>query len=121
LPVPPRTLGLVALGGALGTLARYWVGVVTHARPGSFPWPTFLINVTGSLALGFVVARLGHVRWARPLLGIGFLGGFTTFSTFAVETDLLVADGHVVVAVLYVATSVAGGVAAARLAMRPRP
>jgi CrcB protein len=120
-------LVLVAVGGALGALARYEVGLQTHAAMGSFPWPTFVINMTGSFALGLLVALVGARfptnRWARPLLGVGFLGGYTTFSTFAVEADLLVRDGHAGLAAVYVMASVLGGVAACAVgavAGRPR-
>ncbi|MDQ1439314.1 MAG: fluoride exporter [Acidimicrobiaceae bacterium] len=108
----------MAAGGAAGALARYWVGIATHARAGSFPWPTLLINVSGSLALGLLVARTSSASLARPLLGVGFLGAFTTMSTFAVETDLLVKDGRLLVAVAYVGASLVGGVAACALGRR---
>ena len=88
------------------------MGEWTSVGAGSFPWPTFLINVSGSLALGWVVGRWAAVEWVRALVAVGFLGAYTTMSAFAVETDVLVRDGHVAMAVLYVAASVVCGVAA---------
>ena len=98
-------LGVVALGGALGAVARYGVAQAVHASAGGFPWATFLTNVSGSLAIGVVVVtvveRYPRARLVRPFVATGFLGGYTTFSTFAVEGDLLVRNGHVPLAVVY--------------------
>jgi CrcB protein len=81
---------LVMAGGALGSLARYLTGMAISVRyPGRFPLGTFIVNVAGSLAIGIVMTmlatRLAHTNW-RLFLVVGFLGGFTTFSTFAFET-----------------------------------
>lgn len=106
----------VGLGGALGTLARYGVAQLVHVSPDTFPWATFWTNVSGSLALGvvlvLVVERYPPSRYARPFLATGFLGGFTTFSTFVVETDLLAKDGRVGIALAYAAASLIVGFAA---------
>ena len=84
---------LLAVGGGAGANARYWLGrlVAWVQGPVAFPWATLLINVSGSVVLGLVAAAyLGHPDPARRnwylLLGTGFCGGFTTFSTFSYET-----------------------------------
>lgn len=113
----PAVLAAVALGGALGAPARYGIALAVTVTPGTFPWGTFWINISGSFALGVVLAmllvRYPADRFVRPFLATGFLGAFTTYSTFATETDLLVRNGHVGVALAYVAASVGGGLAAA--------
>ena len=118
----PRTVMLIATGGALGTLARYELGLAVPVRPGTFPITTLLINVVGALLLGALLGTLGRTapndRTMRPLLGVGFLGGFTTFSTFAVETVQLVRREHVAMAAGYVIASIAFGLAAARVGER---
>jgi CrcB protein len=102
---------VIALGGILGAEARYGLSRwVTH-RPGTMPWSTVLINVVGAALIGAlmsVVDRGGAPRLLRPFVGVGILGGFTTFSTFAVDIDVLLNDGRVGVAVGYLALSVAG-------------
>jgi CrcB protein len=92
---------LIAVGSALGGNLRYWLGrwIDTRQAPGGFPWGTFVINVTGSLVLGFcAVWLLERAEPARRglflLLGTGFCGGYTTFSTFEWETYKLIRDGH---------------------------
>lgn len=106
-------LGAVALGGALGAPARYGISLAVTITPGSFPWGTFWTNVSGSFALGFVLAvlleRFPPTRYLRPFVATGFLGAYTTYSTFAAETDLLVRNGHVGVAAAYVGASLVGG------------
>jgi len=103
------------VGGAFGASARYAVGQHWHARAGTLPWPTFAFNVSGAFLLGLLAgvlaARFPTNRFARPLLGIGFLGAYTTMSTFAVDVDLLTKDGHVVVALVYLVLSVGVGLA----------
>lgn len=113
----PSVLAVVAFGGALGAGARYELVQAIPPESGSVPWTTLVINLAGSFVLGvlltFVLERWPPTRYVRPFLGIGFLGAFTTFSTFTVELDVLAKDGHVGVAVLYVAVSLVGGIAAA--------
>ncbi len=113
----PAVLAAVAAGGALGAPARYGIALAVTVTPGTFPWGTFWINISGSFALGVVLAallvRYPADRFVRPFLATGFLGAFTTYSTFAVETDLLVRNGHAGVACAYVVASLVGGVTAA--------
>lgn len=103
-------LATIAAGGAVGATARQLVGEVWPSAPGTFPWGTFLINVSGSLLIGILIAVLAHVppqhRLLRPFLGVGVLGGFTTFSSYAVQSHDLVTSGHPLVAVVYLGGSV---------------
>lgn len=111
-------LALVAVGGCFGALARYGVEIVVAKRyDASFPVSTLAINVAGAFALGILVAlvveRHTVSELMMPALGIGFLGAFTTFSTFALESVALAEGGYLVLAMVYVlATNVAGIVAA---------
>lgn len=105
---------LVAVAGAAGALARYGVGSAIGVR--SFPWATLGINLTGSLVLGFVLAMSVEREWSAMTvapIAIGFLGAYTTFSTFSYETFTLVRTDRAVTALAYVAASLAGGVLAA--------
>ncbi len=110
---------LAALGGALGALARWAIGEVVPSSPGGWPWATLLVNLTGCLLLGALLAVLAarspEPSWARPFLGVGVLGGYTTYSTFAVEVVDLVDGGAPVLAAGYVLLSVVGGVVAVAL------
>ena len=91
-------LAAIAAGGVIGSLGRYGVARALPDEPGAFPWATFIVNVSGSLAMGtlFVWVLTMHRPhpWLRPFLGVGVLGGWTTFSTYALETRALVASGH---------------------------
>jgi len=113
----PAVLGAIALGGALGAPARYGISLAVHVTPGTFPWGTFWTNLSGSFAVGFVLVlvleRFPPTRYLRPFLATGFLGSYTTYSTFAVETDLLVRNGRLGVALAYVVGSFGAGLAAA--------
>ena len=115
----PAVLGCVAIGGALGSLARYGVSRMVHVPAGGFPRSTFLINITGAFVLGCFLTIVHERRWAaryaRPLFAAGFLGAFTTFSTLAVETVVLVKDGDAGLGIFYLLTTVAAGVAACGL------
>lgn len=107
-------LGAIALGGAFGAPARYGLGRLVRVQPDTFPWATFWTNLSGSFALGFVLIlvleRFAPSRWyIRPFLATGFLGAYTTYSTFAVETDLLVKNGHAGVAAAYAVASLFAG------------
>lgn len=102
-------------GGAAGTLARAGLAEAIPVHPGAWPWATFLVNLVGALILGWIV--VARATW-RPLAGIGFCGALTTFSTFQVQIFELGHDGHVPLAVAYLAVSVAAGLAAAELGRR---
>lgn len=102
---------LVAIAGGLGVLSRYGLSSAVHGD--ALPWMTVAINVAGSFVLGvLVVVPLGSEE-LRTTLGVGFLGGFTTFSTFAVQAVLDVDSGNPQRAFVYVAVSVIAGIAAA--------
>jgi CrcB protein len=109
-------LAAIAAGGALGAPARYEVAQIIHVAKDTFPWATFWTNVSGSFVLGFslilLIERFPPSRYLRPFFATGFLGAFTTFSTFAVETDLLVKDGHAAIGVAYALASLVAGFAA---------
>jgi CrcB protein len=103
-PAPPLAgvLGVIALGGVIGSLSRYGLAEGFPHDAGSFPWATFATNVIGCFLIGVLLALLTPLSHPllRPFLGTGILGGFTTFSTFAVDTDKLLSD-HAIVALLY--------------------
>lgn len=107
---------LAAFGGALGALARWGLAEAFPHSTG-LPWATLAVNLTGCLLLGVLtavlVARAPGSPWARPFLGVGVLGGFTTYSTFAVEVVRLTDAGAAATAAGYVLASVLGGIAAA--------
>ncbi|MBV7259219.1 fluoride efflux transporter CrcB [Erythrobacter crassostreae] len=116
---PMAASATVAIGGAIGAVGRYQLGrAVTHyVGVGSgFPWPTLAANVIGSLAMGLLFGWLARHGGAsdtmRLFLGVGLLGGFTTFSAFSLEMLLLIERGSVGLAVLYAAISVLAGLAA---------
>lgn len=100
---------LVMLGGAVGAAARYQIG--TLAPRAALPWPTLAVNILGGLLMGLLIAR-GPAEPARLLLGVGVLGGFTTFSAFSLETVQLIQRGALGVALGYVVASVLGACAA---------
>jgi fluoride exporter len=107
---------MVGIGGAVGSILRFWVGGYVSNRLGvRFPYGTFLINCTGSFLIGFVVTLLAErTHWSsnwRYLIPIGFIGGYTTFSTFELETFRSFQDGEILIASLNVALSVVIGFA----------
>lgn len=115
-PVPPVLL-LVAVGGATGAVARYGLSVLLPAAPGGLPVATLLTNLLGCLLLGLLVGRHREHPVLRPLLGTGLLGGFTTFSTLALQSDRLLAHDPVV-GLAYLAATTAGGLLLAALGLR---
>jgi CrcB protein len=116
-----RAVAVVSMGGALGALARWALETAAPASPGGFPWTTFAINVAGALLMGVLVVVVTEVRQAhplvRPFLGVGVLGGFTTFSSYAVEAQQLLAGRHLATAGLYLIATVLAVLAAVALAM----
>jgi fluoride exporter len=105
---------LIAAAGAAGALARYGIGVAVGAR--TFPWATLGINITGSFLLGFILAYGFERGWSDTTLlpiSVGFLGAYTTYSTFSNETFTLLRTDRAPTALLYVAASLIGGVLAA--------
>ena len=105
-----------ALGGVLGALARWAVSEALPHSPDAWPWATFLVNLTGCLVIGVLLAvllaRFAHSTWLRPFLAVGVLGGYTTYSTFTVDVVHLTEAGRPALAAGYVLASVIGGVAA---------
>jgi fluoride exporter len=110
-----RSFLFVGAGGAVGSALRYWVTRTWPATGVGFPLGTFVVNVVGSAFLGFLVGYLGSSAHPDLRLGlfVGLLGGFTTFSTFAVESGELMRGGFAGTATLYIAVSVVIGLAAA--------
>lgn len=113
-----KELAMVGLGGLVGSILRYRAGAaVLHQFPDArFPWGTFLVNILGSLFVGIVAALLERLPMynaeLRLLLITGFLGGFTTFSAFGLETVTLIRNGNVPLAALNVIASVVVGLIA---------
>jgi len=107
----------VLAGGLLGTLGRYEVGQAWPAAPGGFPAATFVINTSGAFVLGLVLSvilgRAGHPRHLRAFVGTGLLGGWTTYSTLAVEATTLLKGAHLAVAAAYLGTTLVAGLGAA--------
>jgi CrcB protein len=109
-----RDILLVALGGAIGSVARYLVGRLMGPTADSpFPWHTFVVNATGAFVIGLVLvlaARQGWPGWWRPLLAVGILGGYTTFSTLSLEIVELGLRGSSIIAAVYGLGSLLAGV-----------
>jgi len=112
-------LGAVAAGGAVGSLGRYAVGLALPHEAAEFPWGTELVNVSGSLAMGVLVVWVLAMRephpLLRPFLGVGVLGGWTTFSAYTLDFHTLVTSGHGPTAAAYLLGSLVLGVAAVGL------
>jgi CrcB protein len=117
----PAVLFTVAAGGVAGTAARYGLGRAFPTAASTFPWTTLAINLSGSFLLGaflaWLHARRPADRWLRPLIAVGVLGGYTTFSTAMVETSVLAKDGHVIIAALYAGLGVVGGLVVVALGL----
>jgi CrcB protein len=107
----------VMVGGAAGTLARAGLYEALPVTAGHFPWATLIVNVAGSMLLGWLVAAVASGLW-RPLVGTGFCGALTTFSTVQVQLVELADDGYAGLAALYLVISVATGLSAAILGAR---
>lgn len=107
---------LVGVAGAAGALVRYQIGHSLGSR--SFPWATLAINLVGSFLLGLLAKLAADRGWPDHTilpLGVGFLGAFTTFSTFSVETQTMLQSDRFAAAGAYIGASVVGGIAAAAL------
>jgi CrcB protein len=103
---------LVALGSAIGGVARFWCGGVFASRfTSTFPWATLFVNVSGSLLIGLIAAltqpqgRWGESPLLRDLLMVGVLGGYTTFSAFSLQTLMLIREGRPAAALMNVGAS----------------
>lgn len=106
---PAKVLAVIAAGGALGALSRYGLAQLWPVPAGGFPWATFTTNVIGCFLIGVLMVVITDVLTAhpltRPFLGVGILGGFTTFSTYANETRGLLQPGTVAIAFAYMAAT----------------
>jgi CrcB protein len=106
----------ISLGGGVGALARYGIGYAFPAAPTGFPWATFAINVVGCLLIGVLMVLVSEVwsgrRLVRPFLGVGVLGGFTTFSTYVIDIERLVNVEAAVTALVYLVGTVLAALAA---------
>ncbi|MGW3200718.1 fluoride efflux transporter CrcB [Streptomyces sp. NPDC001118] len=113
-------VAVVALGGALGACARYGLTLVWPTPPGSFPWATFWTNAVGCAVIGVFMVLITEVwaahRLVRPFFGTGILGGFTTFSTYAVDIRRLVDGGRPGLGLGYLAATLCAALAAVWLA-----
>lgn len=114
---------IVAAGGAFGAMARYGTVVAVGRFTGlGFPWGTITVNLVGSLFLGLLIGGLAHglhlSQEARALVVVGFLGAFTTFSTFSLDTVILIQRGEWTPALGYVLGSVFAGIALFFLGLR---
>ena len=121
-----RVLAILA-GGAAGALARAGLAEALPHAAGSWPWSTFAVNLAGAALLAWLTTRLGEMvapsRYWRPLIGTGFCGALTTFSTLQVETIQIADHGHAALAFAYVAASLGAGMglaAGATVAARRR-
>ncbi len=119
--VPAAVLLAIAGGGVVGAVGRYLLSLALPTVTGRFPWGTWLTNVSGSAALGFALVviseRLPRSRYARPLIGTGLIGAYTTFSTFTVEAALLARAGDAVTGLVYLLASVLAGILAVAAGM----
>ncbi|WEK48118.1 MAG: fluoride efflux transporter CrcB [Candidatus Andeanibacterium colombiense] len=120
-PSPLAASGLVAVGGAIGSVLRYQTGrlltmLLGPATVTAFPWATLAVNILGSLVMGglagFLARHGGAGEHWRLFVGVGILGGFTTFSSFSLETMMLIERGQPSLAFIYAAVSLLAGLTA---------
>lgn len=113
---PWALLGVISAGGVLGACARHALALAWPHRPAGFPWATLVINVSGCLLIGVLMVLISEVwsahRLLRPFLGVGVLGGYTTFSTYVVDVQRLLVAGAARTALLYLAATALAALAA---------
>ena len=121
----PMLIGVVFVGGCIGALARYWATNEIPVSTNGWPTNTFVINLLGAFLLGILLeglSRIGHdgggLRLLRLGLGTGFLGAFTTYSTFAVEANMLFRETSSTLAFSYVAATIFGGLTMSALGIQ---
>lgn len=116
----PDLVAAIFVGGCVGGALRYAATSLGSSGAGAFPWATFAVNVAGAFVLSVVVvvaAEVVRARYLRPLLGTGFCGALTTFSSVVVVADQMLAHHHVALAAVYLAATVVAGLAAAALGL----
>jgi CrcB protein len=129
LRAPGGVLAAISAGGAIGAIIRWSLGIAFPAPAAGFPWATFAINVSGCALIGVLMVVVTDVftrqRLLRPFLGVGVLGGYTTFSTYIVDINRLITAGAAGVGLLYLAATLiaalpatSGALAATRLTVR---
>ena len=115
-----RELAAIFAGGALGALIRAGLNTLLVRDSEHWPWPTFIVNIVGAFLVGYfttrLLERLPLSSYRRPLLGTGFCGGLTTFSTMQVETVRMIEHGHWVLAASYTVVSIVVGLLVVHLA-----
>jgi CrcB protein len=108
-----RELGAIFVGGMIGAVLRVWIGTQLSSTAPSWPWATFIINISGSAALAYFATRLQErlplTTYRRPLLGTGFCGAYTTFSTMQVEIFKMLNDDRYRLAAGYAVASLTAG------------
>ena len=112
-----HALAMVALGGLIGAMARYGVGLLLPHAMGTFPLGTLLINVLGGFLIGLIIDAVAARPLLRPFAVTGILGGFTTFSTYAVDTEQLLAAGRLGTAAAYLVGTLVAALAATWLGL----
>ena len=127
-----RVLVVITVGGMLGAVTRHAVSLAVPTARGGLPWSTLIVNVTGCMLIGVLMVLILEARQAhplvRPFIGVGVLGGYTTFSTYAVDAQVLIAEGRPGLALAYLAGTAAAalvavqlGVVLTRAVAQPRP
>ncbi|XVQ15479.1 fluoride efflux transporter FluC [Spirillospora sp. CA-255316] len=113
---PASTLAAISAGGIIGALARYAITTAFPHPPGAFAWATFAINVSGCLLIGVLMVAITELwrahRLARPFMGVGVLGGYTTFSTHILDAQQAIGAGAPRTALAYLAATLAAGLVA---------
>lgn len=123
-PTPGQgpVLAAVSLGGGLGAAARYAASVIWPSAPHTFPWTTLVVNAAGCAAIGVLMVLVTEAwtahRLVRPFLGTGVLGGFTTFSTYAVDIERLIREGRPGTGIAYLGLTLLAALAAVWCAAR---